>query len=115
MMRTPVRATPLKSEPPVMIIPENGHFPHLLRRAKDIKDQNRSFMSLMSFSSLLAQGAQQAFRLVPGLGIFLVGVGIRDDAAADGEVQPALAVHQGANEQVGIHPAVEAEPAEAAA
>src|SRR5437763_10172848 len=63
----------------------------------------------------LPQGAEQALGLVPGFLVFALGLRIGHDTAADGEGQPSLAVCEGADEQVGVHGAVEAEVAQRAA
>src|SRR5205823_2921149 len=59
--------------------------------------------------------AEHAFRLVPGFLVFVFGDRIRHDAAADAALHPAAADDEGADEDVRVHAAVEAEIAQAAA
>src|SRR5438309_1129872 len=52
---------------------------------------------------------QQSLRLVPSLLVFLFRVRVRDDAAADGELEPSPAGGEGADENARVHGAVEAD------
>src|SRR5436190_2141708 len=74
-----------------------------------------SYMEKEKSSGLFLQRPKHPFRLVPGFLVFALGVGVGDDAAADGKLDPALADGEGADEEARVHTAVEADVTEAAA
>lgn len=58
---------------------------------------------------------QHAFRLVPGFFELTLGIGIGDDAAADGNLPPAAGRRNRADEDVGVHLIANADVTERAA
>src|SRR5262249_4343035 len=63
----------------------------------------------------LAECPQHSFRLMPRLFVLSFRYRVGDDAAADRELNPAAADGKGADQDVRIHAAVEADVAETAA
>src|SRR5688572_8321017 len=73
------------------------------------------YRSYKARHSLSFQRLDRPLRLVPRFLVLQFRDGVRDDAAADRELHPAAADSERADENIGIHAAIEADGAQATA